>query len=72
MAAHATATSDATFNLVSVLYHTQQGASANEKYVDDAEQSGEQELVDFFRKVQDRDREIGEEAQRLLGARLHG
>jgi hypothetical protein len=44
--------------------------STNEQYVEDAEQAGGQELADFFREVQQRDRETGERAKSLLQARL--
>ena len=50
-AEQATGTKDATYNLVSVLYHALQGAETSRHYIQDAEQAGDQELVQFFRAV---------------------
>jgi hypothetical protein len=40
-----TGTRDEQYNLVSVLYHTLQGAETYEQYLQDAQQAGDQELV---------------------------
>jgi hypothetical protein len=45
-----TGTNNATYNLVSVLYHALQGADLYEKYANDA--GGDQDLAGFFREVQ--------------------
>jgi hypothetical protein len=68
-----TGTQDVHYNLVSVLYHTLQGAETCMQYVSDAEESGDEELARFFRDVQEEDRRRAERAKTLLGQRLsHG
>jgi hypothetical protein len=68
-----TGTQDAHYNLISVLYHTLQGAETSVQYVSDAEESGDEELARFFRDVQEEDRRRAERAKTLLGQRLsHG
>ena len=44
-AEQATGTRDATYDLVSVLYHALQGAETARHYMQDAAQAGDQELV---------------------------
>lgn len=61
-----TGASDVTYNLTSVLYHALQGAQVYDKYVQDAEQSGNQELASFFREVQQQDKARAERAKALL------
>jgi hypothetical protein len=68
-----TGTQDVHYNLISVLYHTLQGAETSVQYVSDAEESGDEELAQFFRDVQEEDRRRAERAKTLLGQRLsHG
>ncbi len=61
-----TGISDSRYNLVSVLYHALEGGSTYDKYVEDAERDGDQELADFFREVQQQD---AERAKSLLDSR---
>lgn len=68
MANSATGTSDKHYNLVSVLYHALQSGDTIQAYIDDA--GGDQELADFFRGVQDQDRQRAEQAKQLLAARI--
>ena len=49
---HTTGTKDEQYNLISVLYHTLQGAEASEQYLHLAQQAGHQKLVQFLREVQ--------------------
>jgi hypothetical protein len=65
-----TGTKDENYDVISVLYHCLQGASEIGQYIQDAEQSGDQELVDFFRDYQEAQRDLAERAKNLLGARL--
>lgn len=65
-----TGTQDVHYNLISVLYHTLQGAETSVQYVSDAEESGDEELARFFRDVQEEDRRRAERAKMLLGQRL--
>ena len=66
----ATGTKDENYDVISVLYHCLQGASEIGQYIQDAEESGDQELVDFFRDYQESQRDLAERAKNLLGARL--
>jgi hypothetical protein len=43
-----TGTSNQYYNLVSILYHSLQGAQTYDSYIKDAEQSGDSELAQFF------------------------
>jgi hypothetical protein len=65
-----TGTKDATYNIVSILYHSLQGADLYEEYIRDAEQSGENDLVQFFREAQEENRRRAERAKEILGQRL--
>jgi rubrerythrin len=65
-----TDTRDATYNLVSVLYHALQGAETYGMYIQDAEQSGSSELAQFFREVQQEEKRRADRAKELLGRQL--
>ena len=58
-----TGTNNATYNLVSVLYHALQGADLYEKYANDA--GGDQDLADFFREVQQQEKQRHQQRQWL-------
>ncbi len=66
--ASSTGTQDATYNLVSILYHALQGADLYEKYASDA--GSDQDLANFFREVQQQERQRAERAKQLLATRL--
>ena len=65
----ATGISNARYNLVSVLYHALEGGATYEKYIQDAENEGDQELADFFRQVQQEDSNRAQQAKSLLDSR---
>ena len=65
----ATGISNARFNLVSVLYYALEGGATYDKYIQDAEQEGDQELTDFFRQVQQQDSQRAQQAKSLLDQR---
>ncbi len=65
----ATGISNARYNLVSVLYHALEGGATYDKYIEDAENEGDQELVDFFRQVQQEDAQRAQQAKSLLDHR---
>jgi hypothetical protein len=65
-----TRTSNAAYDLVSVVYHALQGAETYDRDIADAEERGVSELADFFREVQERNYEIAEQGRRMLGERL--
>jgi hypothetical protein len=65
-----TGTRDEHFNLLSVLYHLLKGAATVGQYIRDAEEAGDQELVQFFKDWQDEQRNFAERAKNLLGSRM--
>jgi hypothetical protein len=65
-----TGTRDENYNLISVLYHLLKGASTVDQYIRDAEEAGEQELVQFFKDWQDEQRNFAERAKNLLGGQM--
>jgi len=65
-----TRTSNAAYDLISVIYHALQGAETYDRYITDADQRADGELADFFREVQRRNCDIAERAQGLLRDRL--
>ena len=66
-----TGTSNATYNLVSVLYHALQGAETYHRYAHDADRSGDRDLAQFFHQMQQEEMERADHAKRLLADRLH-
>lgn len=70
MAEQKTGTSDVAYDLISILYHTLQGAQTAETYLKDAEARGDQELAGFLREVQQQDRQRAERAKQLLTRRM--
>lgn len=65
-----TGTQDTTYNLLSIIYHALQGAETYEKYINDAEQSGDTELAQYFRDVRDQNVKRAEQGKQLLAVRL--
>lgn len=65
-----TGTNNATYNLVSVLYHALQGADLYGKYASDA--GGDKDLANFFREVQQQEKQRADRAKQLLATRLQG
>ena len=63
-------TEDHEYALVSVLYHSLQGAQACEQYVNDAERSGDQELVRFFHDCIQEQQQRAARAKQLLAGRI--
>ena len=63
-----TGTNNSTYNLVSVLYHALQGADLYEKYASDA--GSDQDLVRFFREIQQQEKQRADRAKQLLATRL--
>ncbi|HZA94330.1 MAG TPA: hypothetical protein VE420_17030 [Gemmatimonadales bacterium] len=66
--ASGTGTKDATYNLVSVLYHALQGAETYAQYATDA--GSDQDLASFFREVQQQEQQRADRAKQLLAQRL--
>ena len=61
-----TGTRDITYDLISTAYHLLQGAETVSLYIADAEQEGDQELVQFFRETKEEYSRRAEQAKRLL------
>jgi hypothetical protein len=61
-----TGTRDVTYDLVSVVYHALQGAETTALYIADAEQEGNQEVAEFFRRIKDEYQTRAQEAKQLL------
>ena len=64
-----TGISDTVYDLASVFYHAAQGGQVYAKYIEDAEREDDQELVDFFREVQEQDAKRAKKAKVLLSKR---
>lgn len=58
------------YNLIAVLYHMLEGATTYEEYAQDAEQQGDSELTEFFRKAQQQNADCAHQAQKLLANRI--
>ena len=65
-----TGTSNTTYNLVSVMYHALQAAQTYQQFIQDAESAGDNDLAQFFRDVQQQDKQRAQQAERLLASRL--
>lgn len=68
----ATGTPNTVYDLTSVLYHALEGGATYETYIRDVEESGDSGLAEFFRQVQEEDRQRAERAKELLRERLSG
>ncbi len=67
---HVTGTSDPLYNVVSVYYHALKAAADAQQYVQDAQQAGDQQLVQFFQQSQQAARQAAEQAKTTLQQQL--
>ncbi len=65
-----TGTQDTTYNLVSIIFHALQGAETYDQYIRDAEESGDQELAQFFRDTKEENSRRADRAKQLLARYL--
>lgn len=65
-----TGTQDVHYNIISILYHALQAAETTDQYIQDAEQSGNQDLTQFFRDVKEENKRRADRAKQLLGQLL--
>lgn len=65
-----TGTKDKTYNILWFTEQSLSNALRLEEYIQDAENDGDDELANFFRKAQDHSRRGGEEGKQLLKSRL--
>ncbi len=68
----ATGTPNTIYDLSSVLFHALEGGASYDRYVRDAEEAGDRELIKFFKQMRDEDSRRADEAQRLLAQRITG
>jgi hypothetical protein len=61
---------DENYDLISVLYHTLQGADTIGRYIEDAREAEDDELLEFLRQAQATYAKLGSRAKTLLAARL--
>ena len=61
---------DKNYNLIAVLYQSSDNVESLKSYVQDAEQEGDQELVDFFGGILENNLEAVQRAKEMLVARL--
>jgi hypothetical protein len=61
---------DEHYNLVSILYHSLQGAQTYDTYIRDAEGAGDSELAQFFCDVRGEEHRRAVRAKELLGRKL--
>ncbi len=67
-----TGTDNVTFDLVSILYHSLEGAQKYDKYIQDAQQSGNNDLVQFFQQLKQQETQRAEQCKQFLGQYFSG
>ena len=65
-----TGTADKDYNIIWFTEQSLSNALRLETYARDADEAGDQELADFFRRAQDASRRGGEEGKKLLASRV--
>lgn len=65
-----TGTRDITYDLLSTAYHLLQGAETAALYIADAQQEGNEEILQFFRETKDEYQRRAERAKQLLATHL--
>src|SRR5579875_3526196 len=65
-----TGTSDVTYDLISTLFHSAKAALIYHKYVEDAQNANDQDVVKFLQDIQGRWKQRAEYARQLLAPRL--
>jgi phage protein U len=72
-AEQSTGMKDEVYNVVSVLYHALQGGETCRQYLHDAQEAGDQKLVQFFQEAQECHRHLATRAKEVLTPYLdHG
>ena len=61
---------DKNYNLISVLYQSSDNVESLKSFVEDAEQEGDQELVEFFNGVLENNMEAAQRAKEMLVPRV--
>ncbi len=63
---------DKNYNLISVLYHSSDNIEALKTYIQDAQQEGDGELVEFFNGVLENNMKAAQRAKEMLVPRFQG
>ena len=63
---------DENYDVISVLYHALQGADTIQKYVEDAREAQDDELLSFLEETRAEYSARAEQAKQLLASRLEG
>jgi hypothetical protein len=63
---------DKNYNLIAVLYQSSDNAESLKTYIQDAEQEGDQELVEFFNGILENNLRAAQRAKEMLVPRLQG
>ena len=61
---------DKNYNLIAVLYYSSDNVESLKTYIQDAEQEGDQELVNFFGGILENNLKAAQQAKELLVSRL--
>ena len=61
---------DKNYNLIAVLYHSSDNVESLKTYIQDAEQEGDQELVDFFGGILENNLKAAQRAKEMLVSRF--
>ena len=61
---------DKNYNLIAVLYHSSDNVESLKTYIRDAEEEGDQELVDFFGGILENNLKAAQSAKEMLVARI--
>jgi gas vesicle protein len=61
---------DKNYNLISMLYHSSDVVETLKTYIQDAQEEGDQELIDFFSTALESNIEASQRAKELLTQRL--
>ena len=67
-----TGTKDKNYNIIWFTEQSLSNALRLEQYIKDAEDDGDSELADFFRRAQEASRKGGEQGKELLRSQLSG
>ena len=63
---------DKNYNLISVLYQSSDNIESLKTYIQDAQEEGDQELVEFFNGILENNMRAAQRAKEMLVARLEG
>ncbi|MGH1393567.1 MAG: hypothetical protein ACRAVC_05970 [Trichormus sp.] len=66
-----TGTKNEHFDLISIMYHSLEGAAIYEQYVQDANDSGDKDLANFFQEAKETNCKLADRAKQLLAQRLN-